>query len=308
MLKYRWHYALPAESPLAKTTIQEEKPDTANGLSGIALCSSRSRIHHNSGTFRSSRRNSDKELSTSPSQRRSGGGMDKRDSLTEDGSIVLDTSSILDEIMAQTFESEDEKTPSPSRLSNGTASPHRAGLREETQASRQRSSAIDTTSSPALKSKAKQASQKAVPEMSSLAVPPAELHTAGGGSEVAMRAVDRKNEIRRSGSMNKEDYRRSGANWGKLKGNINAGKALGMFYHNRRSQFFEDSFEDQTKGRGLEQKDTNPVSPLAETAVGFGVKAVRTSSSTEEDAEVSVSAWLRVVMYLYCHHCLKLYK
>ena len=284
MLKYRWHYALPAESPLAKTTIKEEKPDTANGLSGISLCSSRSRTHRNSGTFRSSRKNSE-ELSTSPSQRRSGGGMDKRDSLTEDGNIVLDTSSILDEIMARTFESEDEKTPSPSRLSNGTASPRRAGLRDETRASRQRSSAIDTTSSPALKSKAKQASQKAVPEMSSLAVPSTEP-TASEGSEVVMRAVDRKNEIRRSGSMSKEDSRRSGANWGKLKGNINAGKALGMFYHNRRSQFFEDTFEDQTKGQGPEQKETNPVSPLAETSAGFGVKAARTSSSTEEDPEV----------------------
>ena len=281
-VKYRRHYSPSTESPLAKSSIQEEKSGTGNGLSGIALCSSRSRNHRNSGTFRTSRRNSqDKETSASPGQRKSGGGSDKRDSLSEDGNIVLDTSSILDEIMAKTFESEDENTPSPSGLSNGTASPRRAGSKEET--SRHRSSAIDTTSSPALKSKAKQASQKVAPEMSSLAVPTPEKP---GSSEVTMKAVDRKKEIRRSGSINKEDYRRSGGNWSKLKGTINGGKALDMFYHNRRSQYFEDSLEEQPKGPAQEQKETHPISPLAETSVGLGQKTARTSGSTEEEPEV----------------------
>ena len=222
-------------------------------------------------------------MSSSPGHRKSGGAADKRDSLSEDGNIVLDTSSILDEIMAQTFESEDEKTPSPSRLSNGTASPRRSGAKDESQTSRQRSSAIDTTSSPGLKSKAKQASQRAVPEMISLEVPMPEVHQPG---EVAMRSVDRKNEIRRSGSIKKDDHRRPGGN--RLKGNIDAGKALGMFYHNRRSQFFEDSFEEGPKEQDV---DTNPVSPLAEKSVGFGVKAAaRTSTSTEEEAEVRLLA------------------
>ena len=251
----------------------EETSDTANGgLSGIALCSSRSRSHRNSGSYRNSRRNSqEKESSASPKQRRS----DKRDSLPDDGNIVVDTSSILDEIMAQTFDSEDEKTPPPRGVVNGTGSPSRVGERKRDESSRQRSAAIDTSSSPALKSKAKQASQRAAPEMSSLTVPSLELPQ---GAE-PMKAAERKSEIRRSGSISKEDYRKSGGSWGKLRGQINGGRALGMFYHNRRSQYFEESFEEP--GQVPERNETHPISPLTETSVGIDQK------TEEEEEEVS---------------------
>ena len=306
-VKYRRHLSsLTVESPLAKTSIHEET--ATNGLSDIALCSSRSRAHRNSGSFgRHSRKNShDKDVS-SPKQRKVGVS-GKRDSLTEDGSIVLDPTSLLDEIMAKTFnekESEEEKTPPPPGMINGTASSsYRAGQgrrgsdrERESESSRQRSAAMDTTSSVDLKSKAKQVSRRSGSvggegegggegererEVESLTVP-----SSGYTESVEMRSSERKTEIRRSGSVNKEDYRRSGGNWGKLRGTFTAGKALGMFYHNRRSQHFEDSLEERPKLEQGQSLEALPVSPLAETSSsdGFGQTAAVTIT-TETEPEV----------------------
>ena len=277
-VKYRRHCSLPLESPLARKSIQEET--VANGLSGIALCSSRSRSRRDSGSGKHSRRNShDKEMTSSPKQQRRSG---VRDSLGEDGGIVLDPSSILDEIMAKTFsdkESEEEKTP-PRGLSNGTTSPVRGTRDKERrtegeESSRQRSAAMDITSSAGLKSKAKLVSERAGGEMTSLAVPGTQAPSSGEQTE--MKSSERKSEIRRSGSINKGDYRKSGGNWGKLRGQITGGKALGMFYHNRHSQHFEDSLE------GLERNEALPISPLAETG-----PQVFSQAPTETEPEVSI--------------------
>lgn len=319
-MKYRRHYALPLEPPLARNSIQEES-GTANGLSGIALCSSRSRTHRNSGSFsKHSRKNSQDKDPTSPKQRRPGVlEKDKRDSMTEDGSILLDPSSILDEIMAKYNgkESDNEKSP-PRGLANGTASPSqplfaqdrdgRAGKereREETRekgeeeegggerkesqpnrledatSSRQRSAAMDTASSPHIKSKAKLASQRTIQETNR----PTESSTE---TPVVVKtlSVERKQELRRSGSMNREDPRRSGGHWGQISG----GKALGMFYHNRRSQYIEDSLEEQPgaeAGASVERDDAHPISPLATAQDPLpGGKAAVGSSTTESEVEV----------------------
>lgn len=299
MLKYKRHHSLPTESPLAKASIQEETPANNGDLSGIALCSSRSRAQRNSGSFsRLSRKNSqEKEKSASPKQRRSGV-VDNRDSLTEDGgSIVLDPSSILDEIMAVTFkDSEEEKSPPPPTtrrgLSNGITDTSSSSLneqkttdKEDTMSSRQRSVAMDTSSSQGLRSKAKLVSQRAgSQEMSNLIVPPPSDHHHIRSDVTEMKASDRKSEIRRSGSINKgDDYRRSGGNWNKLRGQISGGKALGMFYHNRRSQYLDDSLEvaqNIETGPNLERNDaSHPISPL-----------VKTSSESEEIRQKALSS------------------
>ena len=280
-VRYRRHSSyLPIESPLARNSMQDES-GVSNGLSGIALCSSRSRAHRNSGSFgKLSRKNSqDKEASSSPKHQRSGVA-GQRDSLTEDGSILLDPSSILDEIMAKSFndkESEEEKSPPPRGLVNGAVSPSqplsaagkdragagetkKRGEDEEASSSRRRSAAIDASSSPALKSTAKLVSQRAVQETT----PDSEVPESA--VIVKTLSVERKNELRRSGSINRADDRRSGANWGQISG----GKALGMFYHSRRSQYIDDCVEEHPRAaRGLsaERDDTQqPTSPLIKTA------------------------------------------
>lgn len=269
-MKYQCHYYLSAESPLAKDSIQEESK-ASNGLSDISLCSSRSRAHRNSGSFgKHSRKNSQEtEL-----RKRKGGTADtsQRDSLTEDGNIVLDPSSILDEIMAKPFtDSEDEKSP-PRGLPNGTASPSRPLFsrnkdsrpqvqekREEDGivSSRQRSSAMDTSSSPQLKSTAKLVSQRTVNE--SDALPETSEETPPNILLTKAQSVDRKQELRRSGSISKVD-RRSGGSWNQLSG----GKALGMFYHSRRSHLIEEGQEEQQpQAEKGPNDDTHPISPLA---------------------------------------------
>ena len=301
-VKYR--YSLPIESPLTKSSMQDES-GASNGLSGIALCSSRSRAHRNSGSFsKLSRKNSqDREASSSPKHQRSGVGS-QRDSLTEDGSIVLDPSSILDEIMAKSFNDEpvEEKSPSSRGLVNGAVSPsqpllaseddrpgvgqRKKGGEEEASLSRHRSAAIDASSSPALKSTAKLASQRAVQETNCPPDSSKETPEIGGMGKTL--SVERKNELRRSGSINRTDVSRSGANWAKIRG----GKALGMFYHNRRSQYIEDGVEEQPRAaRGLsaEREDTQPTSPLTKIAISVDqVPGGQTAVSSGTDTEPKV--------------------
>ena len=316
---YRRRASLPVESSLVSEFIKEES--LSNGLSGISLCSSRTRTHRNSGTFgRHSRKNSeDKEIS--PKHRRSGV-MGQRDSFTEDGDIVLDPSSILDEIMGKAFplgDSDDEKSPTGGRGSrlNGTASPsqplssrgreNRGGVkgreaRDEEQpagerrgaqsrsnafldrgqedtspspsSSRVRSTAMDATSSPQIKTKAKTVSQRAVPE-DDLKDVPALMKT---------RSIERKQELRRSGSITKEDHRKSGGHWGQIRGGV---KALGMFYHNRRSQFIDDSLEELSPTeRSPSAEQNNPISPLATTAAVELTVGSKPAGTPENELEV----------------------
>jgi hypothetical protein len=316
-----------SESPLARNSMQDES-GVSNGLSGIALCSSRSRAHRNSGSFgKLSRKNSqDKEASSSPKHQRSGVA-GQRDSLTEDGSILLDPSSILDEIMAKSFndkESEEEKSPPPKGLVeeksppprglvNGAVSPSqplsaagkdragagetkKRGEDEEASSSRRRSAAIDASSSPALKSTAKLVSQRAVQETT----PDSEVPESA--VMVKTLSVERKNELRRSGSINRADDRRSGANWGQISG----GKALGMFYHSRRSQYIDDCVEEHPRAaRGLsaERDDTQqPTSPLIKTAaavdqvVSGGQSPVSSGADTDPKSPNEPSAFQQALV------------
>lgn len=289
-VKYRHHYYLSLESPLARDSTQ----DQSNGLSGISLCSSRSRAHRNSGSFgKNSRKNSQDTEGTSLRRKEGVVDKNKRDSLTEDGNIVLDPSSILDEIMARPFQdSGDERSP-PRGLSNGRASPSRELFsrdkdsrperkeKEEIASSRQRSAAMDMSSSPQLKSKAKLASQRTAHE--SNGQPDPSEDTPLNAVLTKARSVDRKQELRRAGSIIKEDHRRSGGSWNQLSG----GKTLGMFYHNRRSHLVEEGQEEHSPTENGPCDVVHPISPLTDTLTATlsptsdGKEPVSNSAETE---------------------------
>ena len=301
-MKYRRHYYLSIESPLARDSTKEQS-NTSNGLGGISLCSSRSRAHRNSGSFgKNSRKNSQETEGASPRRKKEGvvdkvGDESQRDSLTEDGNIVLDPTSILDEIMAQPFlDSGDEKSP-PRGLLNGTASPSRElfsrdkdskpeanekKVKEEV-TSRVRSAAMDMASSPQLKSKAKLVSQRTSQESNGL--PESSEDTPSNPVLNKARSVDRKQELRRAGSISKEDHRKSGGSWNQLSG----GKALGMFYHNRRSHLVEEGQEEHPLAENGPSDNVHPISPLAETTVKITFDDKEPASNTaESETEVRV--------------------
>lgn len=298
-MKYRHHYYLSIESPLARDSTKEQS-NTSNGLSGISLCSSRSRAHRNSGSFGKNSRKNSQETEGASLRRKKEGVVDNshRDSLTEDGSIVLDPTSILDEIMAQPFlDSGDEKSP-PRGLPNGTASPsrelfsrdkdsrpeaHEKKVKDEVTSSRVRSAAMDIASSPQLKSKAKLVSQRTSQESSG--PPESSEDTPSNPVLNKARSVDRKQELRRSGSISKEDHRRSGGSWNQLSG----GKALGMFYHNRRSHLIEEGQDEHPPAENGPSDNVHPISPLTETTVKTTFDDKEPASNTaESETEVRV--------------------
>lgn len=297
-VKYRHHYCLTLESPLARDSTKEQS-NTSNGLSGIALCSSRSRAHRNSGSFGKNSRKNSQEAEGASLRRKKEGVVDKneRDSLTEDGSIVLDPSSILDEIMAQPFlDSGDEKSP-PRGLLNGTASPSRElfsrdkeskpeaqekKVKDEVTSSRVRSAAMDISSSPQIKSKAKLVSQRTSHESNGLPEPSEDTPINAVLNKA--RSVDRKQELRRAGSISKEDHRRSGGNWGQLSG----GKALGMFYHNRRSHLIEEGQEEHPPAENGPSDSLHPISPLTETTTVKIISDDKEPASNTAESEIEV--------------------
>lgn len=229
---------------------------------------------------------------------------DSKESLVDD-SIVLDPASILDEIMAKPFEdSEDEKPPQgrggQSRIPNGTSSSkpmftvgkesrepsgprqdvtsrgkereeliregdRRTGLGKSTahtgsgraeepvamRTSRLRSDAMDSQSSPILKSKAKMVSQRTLQEE----------EEEGKGTLAKTRSMERKQELRRAGSIQSEEQKKSAGSWSQIPG----GKALGMFYHNRRSHFIDQEALDELmhteKSPTVERQDATLSSP-----------------------------------------------
>ena len=258
---------------------------------------------------------------------------DSKESLVDD-SIMLDPASILDEIMAKPFEdSEDERQPQgkggQSRMSNGTSSsrpvftvgkesaePSRprqdlgsrgrdreeqsregdrraghgksaahtgSGQAEEPVAmrtSRLRSDAMDSHSSPILKSKAKMVSQRTLQE-----------EEEGKGALPKTRSMERKQELRRSGSIQSEEQKKLAGSWNQIPG----GKALGMFYHNRRSQFLDQEALDELmhleKSPTVERQDASLGSPgqPRESPLIKVSTAAEPSAGTETASSVSAA-------------------
>ena len=162
------------------------------------------------------------------------------------------------------------KTTSSKLVSNGHAVQHPMsnGTLEEDDVnllSRTRANAMDKRSSPVLRNKA----QKTKPDPTSIKEPEMPPLRSLAKSPEPSRDTKRK-EFRHSASIQVEDgeVRRSGS-WKRSK-QLSGDQALGIFYHNRRSQLIDSEVLDeaerklQERGPSVERSDSStPRSPLS---------------------------------------------